>query len=155
MGWNLVDWANLLKFIENLNKRILVILLLVILMVSSFLLFSPYNYLDKIGLTEFRNNYKSWIGLAFLLSLVICLVICVVVIIERIIENKRIIHHLKKFIDSDKQTQYLNSRDEAVCDLTKKGIIEQLLSFGSVQNTPYNIKSWIFDYLKKHPKLLE
>ena len=63
-----MEWVS-----KILDYFTLPVLLLTIGIASGFVLLSPSNWVETLGLTTIRDTYRGWIGLAFILSLALVL----------------------------------------------------------------------------------
>lgn len=121
---------------------------LLLLIVSSFLLFVPIEFLSKLNLTKFNEEYGKYIGITFLFSFSFLSVALVTAIINwvrskkfKIKREKEIIEVLNNLDDHEKailreflltgsSTLQLPFDDPAVNGLHGKGIIYQVANIG-------------------------
>jgi hypothetical protein len=142
--------------------------------VLSLLGFAPEDALGALGLHDFRTEYRTGIGLLWILSLSGLVVTAgksafewikaEITFTRRIRRLQKRLHRLtlperailRKYIMQDTHTQYLSLRDGVAQGLVQKRIIyHPLNSFGDVSSLPHNIEPWAWEYLKKHPELLK
>ena len=155
-------------------------ILLGITIATGILLFSPSGFVDTLGMAEFRNSNRSWIGLAFLVSLSILLgqlAFYIAGVANSLREEKQEkerrkqslrqkqqqLHNLSAdekaylapFILDDESTQYFLIEDGVAGGLTAKGVIYRSSQVGSlVDGWAFNIQPWAKEYLAQNPELL-
>ncbi len=62
---------------------------------------------------------------------------------------------LRRYIDQNTRTQYLNIADGVVTGLVHEEILYRSTNIGHLSiGFAYNIQPWAFDYLRQHPELL-
>lgn len=62
---------------------------------------------------------------------------------------------LKRYLDQNTRTQYLNVADGVVTGLVHEEILYRSTNIGHLlTGFAYNIQPWAFDYLRQHPELL-
>lgn len=141
---------------------------------SGVLLFAPDNFLSRIGLIKLADNFRSWIGGAFLLSTVLLLtrVLRGVTAPLRawmrkklfIRRKSRYLHDLtpeekevlRGFIENDTKTRSLSMMDGNVTGLANHDVIYRSSSLGHMGGYfAYNIQPWAWEYLRENPELLE
>ena len=171
-AFNTLIHARFFKYIEwlKLKPRYL----FAILLISGILIFSPETWLLKLGLEEIVESYRGWIGGIFLISGILLLTNVLVYLSVPIqgtindwrsllVYSKKLItlssaekQILKKYIDKDTQSQQLGTMDGIAEGLVAKRILYRSSSLGTADAYfAYNIQPWAWDYLKKHPELLE
>ena len=165
---------NLIKFFKIETKYIVTIFCL-----TTFLLFAPELWINKIGIKTFINNYKSIIGIFFLTSIFLTVTrflgyfyrifiekrkiekfkISLEILIKELNQDEKFI--LKHFIEQKVCSLYLNSLDGCVSSLESKSIIYRTSNItfysggmGNSLSFPYSLDSDIENTLKKNPNLL-
>jgi hypothetical protein len=148
--------------------------LIVLGITAAMLLFGGEKFLNHIGVYQFAQDYRSWIGIIFLLSSAL-LVIAIPIKITKWIKQlwnkrkfyQRITQRLNGLTEDEKQilrfyigrqtkTNVLDFRDGIVQGLVSHGIIHQAASAGNlIEGFAYNISEFAWDYLHIHPELLE
>lgn len=143
-------------------------------LVSGALLFGPIRLIELLGLLGFRQSYRPWIGLTFLVSIAVVTVALFTPIwniIRRELRDNWLIRRqskyladltprerkiLRGYIQGDTRTQTFHIGDGAVRELESKLILRRAsnLGAGSGWGFAYNIQPWAWDYLKRHPELV-
>lgn len=160
--------------ILKLPLRYIVFLVIVLLIATSILLFSPEIFLTTLGLDQLVINYKMWIGLLFTVSLSIILLMVVFAVFlklnERINECRRqkLLRErlfklteeekeiLSYYIDNQTKSQNLSYTYGVVKSLERNLIIYRASTLSAYGDSfAYNIQPWAWDYLNKNPKLLK
>jgi transposase len=168
----MVDFSKLVDWIK-LSPRYL----LPIVLVTGFLLFASKDTLEIFGLAGLVSDYRSWLGLVFLLFaflLVSAAITSGLSLAYRWIKQKRKnaaflrrgrerLRHLsepekeilRRYIEGQTRTQYLAMSDGVVNGLVHEGILYRASTLSSfLDHFAYNIQPWAWDYLNDHPKLL-
>ncbi|TIL56727.1 MAG: hypothetical protein E5Y79_28395 [Mesorhizobium sp.] len=165
------DW---LSSLFSLTKEISSKVALPILIATSALLFLPDTYSQTLGLDQFRDAYRIWIGVIFLISgaaLITNLLwalgrfIRPTLLAWRYIRAKRANLRgltdsekaiLRVFIDEGKASIVADMNDGDINLLEHKKIIVRSSNM-SVRYTafPYVLQPWAREYLLKHRALLE
>ncbi len=159
----LIDWI-------KLTPRYL----LPLVIVCAALLFSPQSFVATLGLSYFRDHYRSWIGLAFLLSAALVASHLVIAAVEPIKSILRLqlalrparqrLHNLthdekvilRRYIENRSRTARFPPGNGLVRELEALQILQQASAVGDMVNGfPYNILPCAWDYLNKHKDLLE
>jgi hypothetical protein len=141
---------------------------------TSVLLFSPKSLLSDIGLESFVREYRSWVGLVWLLSIALLLSHVLTPFAKftrRWGWEKISIRHgrkhlqeltpsekeiLKRFIFGNTRSQYLNFQNGDVKLLEREHIIFMASNTGNlIRGFAYNIQPWAWDYLKQNLHLLK
>jgi len=142
--------------------------------VCGVLVFASPTALDALGLREFTENHRHWIGLAFLASTAVALVDGAKEV-ARWVRNRVAVTKLKKarlarlhsLTEEEKQilryyfakqtrTNSLRIQDGIVQGLVAAGIIHQSASLGTFHSGfSYNISEFAWEYLNKNPAILE
>ncbi len=140
---------------------------------SGFLLFADPSWVQQLGLSEVRQNYRTWIGATFLLS--VCLISAHGSVwlgywsitrwksrqvrgqgLERLrtltAEEK---HLLSRYISGQTRTQQLDATSGTVVDLESLNIISLASNAGdSIDGWSYIIQPWAWKHLNAHPEWL-
>jgi hypothetical protein len=141
---------------------------------STLLLYTPETWLNKVGLLEIKTNYKTWIGLVFVISFSFLISSGISLIIKKIkavINEKSVrqavidsLHsltpeekeYLAGYIVNQTQTQNFNIQDGVVTGLKNKYIIYRASNVGTMfgPGFAFNINTFAYNYLMKNPHLL-
>lgn len=142
--------------------------------VCGVLVFANQTALDGLGLREFTENNRHWIGLAFLASAAVALLDGAKEVAGWVrtqvatakLRQKRL-DRLHSLTEEEKQilryyfakqtrTNSLRIQDGIVQGLVAAGIIHQSASLGDLHSGfSYNISEFAWDYLNTNPKILE
>jgi hypothetical protein len=162
-----MDFSKLVDWIKLSPTYILAISLS-----SGILLFSNDRFLDTIGLAQIRNQFKTYIGLAFLISLSLLASHLIVTIyqythkkfinFENRHNRKNLLQNLTSqekeillpYILQDVSNQYLPMDDGVVGGLLAKGVIFQGAFIGEIDSWAFNIQPWAYQLLKEQRNLL-
>lgn len=142
--------------------------------ISGILLFSPKNIVNNLGVSLFIQKYRVWVGIAFLVSCGFWIADIGVVLLkkqksktklkakinQREEKVKSLTHEEKEilsyYIDNQTRTQLLPFDSGVVTELVYYNIIYRSSSIIDMNfELAYNIQPWAWDYLNKHPELLE
>lgn len=145
-------------------------------LVTGFLLFATTNMLDIFGLVPLVSQYRSYIGVIFLLSTGLLFTSWLIALYEWLKERldqfrcqnlrKERLHDLTDeerrilcgYIYGKTRTQYLNIlQDGVVNGLVNEQIIYRSSRFpipGSRGRVAFNIQLWAWKYLNQRPELL-
>ncbi len=165
---------NLIKLFKIETKYVVITFCL-----TAFLLFAPELWINIIGVKFFINNYKSIIGIFFLVSIFLIVIrfleyfhrifiekrkiekfkISLEILIKELNQDEKFI--LKHFIEQKVSSLDLNSLDGCVSSLESKSIIYRTSNItfysGGMGNSlyfPYSLDNDIETTLKKNPNLL-
>ncbi len=146
--------------------------LLPIFLSSGFLLFSPKQYLELLGLEGFINQYRPWIGLIFILSFAL-LVSHITIQVwswvnkkylsrKRLNASKNRLRNLtpdekkilQRYILKQTKTQSLDIRDGAVNGLVNENILYRSSNVGMMTIFDHNIQPWAWEFLNKNKDLI-
>lgn len=141
---------------------------------TGVVLFAPGQAIDRLGMTEFVADYRGWMGLAFLVSFAAWLSYGISHVSSAILfrlglwrsvragrEYLKVLSPpereiLRQFIQGDTKTVNLDlaSGDHHQLELNNviyrpRSVSQRLTYFD------YNIQPWAWDYLRKHPGLLD
>nr|WP_010130628.1 superinfection exclusion B family protein [Microbulbifer agarilyticus] len=148
---------------------------------TGIVLFSTSDLIDEIGLMDFREQNKAYIGACFILSLSILasqasskvFQIFKSIILKRkkrknkaqVLERRKrgLAHltpdekaYLAPYIFDQKTTQYFLLEDGVKGSLEAKAIIYRASNVGDmVDGWAYNIQPWAKDHLENNPQLLD
>jgi hypothetical protein len=136
-------------------------------------LFLPENITKTLGIVQFRDEHREYIGALFMISssLIAAQTAWALQNGARAlyrrgrIRKERIKHlhnltpgekrYLIPFVRADQNTQYFPIDDGIAGGLSAKEVIYQASSVGHLlRGIAYNIQPWAKEYLKKHPDLL-
>lgn len=142
--------------------------------ITGILLFSSENILNKLGVLAFVTDNRIWIGVIFLVTLAFWVTDFIIHIYKKISKSinikkkekvrKERLHNLTQdeksilsgYIDNNIRSQKLDSFDGTVRELEYYKIIYRASNVGrALEGFSYNIQPWAWDYLHKHPELLE
>ena len=144
-----------------------------ILLSTSALLFLPSEVLDKIGLKDFRDTQKTWIGLVFLGSTVFLSSYAAEEIwttskkayLERrqlkswqnqivdLSPPEKLV--LREYIENQETTRYFEISNGIVNGLVAKKILYCASNIGAYWTSfPFNMQPWAWKYLNEHTDIL-
>jgi len=148
--------------------------LLPIWIFTGIVVFAPKGVLSIFGLTDIVSSYRPYFGLAFLLSgALLASSACIAFYhwtrarrrerrvrryqhqrLNNLTEDEKEL--LRGFIHNQTRTQYLSMSDGRVGQLQTEKILFRASNLGQYMDFfAYNIQPWAWDYLNKHPELLE
>jgi hypothetical protein len=156
-SWLKVDWLKDLVYSPRA--------LSVVCIVGAMLLFFPSRYLDYFGLAAFRDEYRKWIGLAAVISLVLLLTQLSIHLwtkgqhirkssrleikrlqaLETLSRGEWFI--LQRCVDKGEQTIFLSVGDPHVNALRNKGLLLAARS-GHSWNWPFTIPDYVWNHLQ-------
>jgi hypothetical protein len=144
-----------------------------IALVSGILLYFPDAFLDGLGVLAFKKSHHQWIGITFLVSLVLFVIDRSLRFSEKIRDGNRkaeqITRQVKRLYcltEEEKQilrfyigkltrTNYLKMDDGVVQGLVSCGIIFRVAAIGNMRDGfAYNISDLSWDHLNENPGLL-
>ena len=150
--------------------------LLVLLIFTGLISFLPDNTINALGLTEIRNSYSKYFGLAFIFASASLLVAVVTgvrnVFLDNWLKEKARLYFYKKeahdlteeekeileiFINGKTRSASLSLQNGTVLGLEKRMFIIRVghLATGPFSlSFPFNIQPWAWKYLNKNPTLL-
>ena len=148
-----------------------------LLIFSSLLIFLPESTIQDIGLEALSEEYKVHIGLVFLFSIAFLVAYSLNalwrVFLCKWLHEKASLYFLKKeakdlteeektllksFIENRTRSMNLSMKDGVVLGLEKRRFIIRTGNFGTdalSMSFPFAIQPWAWEYLNKHPELLE
>jgi len=140
---------------------------------AGVLLFGPATLIAALGVTEFLASYRMWVGVVFLVALLIVLARFFERAGRRIARWWRTRRSLKRwkerlenlspaeatvlagYIHGKTRTLYFLPTDGVIGGLEAEHIIFRASNMGDMINGfAYNIQPWALKHLKKHPGLL-
>lgn len=150
--------------------------LLGILIFTSLFVFLPDGAITKIGLTEIKSKYGTYLGLAFFFSLSFLLAAAIYKVwniwIGPNLKELANLYYLKKdaknltdeekeilryFIENKTRSANLSLKNGVVLGLEQRKIIIRLGILGTdaiSMSFPFNIQPWAWEYFNKNPDLL-
>jgi len=160
---------SLLEFLR-LAPRYLVALAVI----TGFLLFNSEQMLNRLGVFEFAQKNRPWLGLTFIACTTLFGVSVLIDVFHWIRTwwrkrrfFQRIIHRLHRLTEDEKQilrfyfanqtrSNVLRIDDGVVQGLVNDGIIYRSASLGNMlEGFAHNINDIVWDYLHVHPHLLK
>ena len=167
-----MDWKDLLSSLKELVSN--PVLYLTAMLVSGCLIFFPVNWLKLIQVDGLATRYSEWIGLIFLVSLVVVVIRLGSWIGKNILKRNRIMKTLKireksllTLYPKEKSIvikMYLSS-DRSACLLfndCSTAILYRLQIIGSASNIKdlyngddYFLQPWVCQYLDTHPEYMD
>lgn len=146
---------------------------IVLLLISSTLLFGSEELIKRLGLLDIRDAAKPWLGTMWLLSISITSINSIISTfkwIKKKIESRINLKRLQKrlhnltheekeflygYIANNTRTQSAHCNDGMINGLVAETIIYRSSTLSHYRTTfPYNIHSWAWEYLQEHPHLL-
>lgn len=144
--------------------------LVAIIMVLGLILFLPVEYAKTLAIDGFRQEYRVFLGPAFLLVLGFCvarLFITVVAKHQQRAARKELEQSLHKltpeekgylvpYIESQRNTLYAGADDGVMSGLEIRRITYRASNISRLMaGYPYNLEPWARDYLTRNPHLLD
>jgi hypothetical protein len=145
-----------------------------LLIIAGLVLWGPSWFVSGLGLGQFIDTYRMYLGVVFLLFLAATLPTPIQWVSTKAWEKLQEIRHrklrqarlhdlssdekevLRYYIDQDKRTQILDYTDGIAPGLEHAKIIYRATNMSQAYTDfAYNIQSWALDYLRKHPEVLE
>ena len=142
--------------------------LIPISLVSGLLIFANEKLLNTFGLSSLVNNTRPWIAIIFLISTALIASNFIVwlggIITKKISQIRKKNIYIKKlhklspdekkillsYLLQNTRTQTFPFNDGRLAELIYYQIIFESSSIGNIDNWPYNIQPWAWDYLLKH-----
>ncbi len=139
---------------------------------SGFGLFAPHHLLESLGLTFWREEGKFYSGTAFLLSASVASCAYGAILVQWLTKQYHMLSSqwaaqrrlksltpkeqelLSGYLKENTRTQELRIEDGIVAGLAHANIIYAAVSQADRYAFPFNIRPWIWDYLKKNPHLV-
>ncbi|MCW5879049.1 MAG: superinfection exclusion B family protein [Anaerolineales bacterium] len=151
--------------IESITIRI------VLASFTTILLFTPHELIERVGLLDFRNENIELLGIVFLLSSIWLTIdissrfIVMPIKSHKALKRRQQYLHgltpeeatiLASYIRGNTRTLYLNMSSGVVNGLVHQKVIYSASSTGTMPtHWAYNIQPWAWDYLQKHPEILQ
>ncbi|MCW9011045.1 superinfection exclusion B family protein [Marinobacter sp.] len=148
-----------------------------LLIFSSLLIFLPESTIQDVGLEALSKEYKVHIGLVFLFSIAFLVAYSLnaiwSVFLGTWLREKASLYFLKKeandlteeekellkgFVENRTRSMNLSMKNGVVLGLEKRQFIIRTGNLGTdalSMSFPYAIQPWAWEYLNKHPELLE
>ena len=142
--------------------------------VVALMLWGPDWFIDGLGLEKFIDEYRGFIGVAFLFFLVAALTNTLHRLVQHALKKRqkrklrvdaeRRLHDLtdeeknvlRGYIHKGSRTQYLWVSDGVALGLVSACVISQAPEGSTTsRRRAHNIQQWAWDYLREHPELLE
>jgi len=149
--------AEFIKWVKDSNRPASVLLI-----VSGAMLLLPTSWLAWLGMTTWVQNYKPWVVLLFSCSLVWLATYPFVVWQGRYKIRQRLDnlgkderYLLSLFVRSDSAVHCVSHRDSpSATPLIREKILFDTGNCDGGRNPYIAIDSWVFQYLKKHKKVV-
>lgn len=156
----------ILEFINKIASN--PILYFAIALASGFLLIANSQILFFLGYDTIINQIRLYIGSVFVVSIAIIIIKTISIIfpwvknkVNSYLIKKRGFNRLHKLTPEEKEiflgyilentrTQFFSSMDGVVIGLKNEGFINQAINASNLKGIPYNIYSWVWDYLIKN-----
>ncbi len=147
--------------------------LLAVVVASGALVFAPEAVITKLGMAHFVADYRSWLGLALVVSCAYLLAHALVFVAKQLrgrYEGRAIrraqLDYLKTLAPDEKArlVPYINEQrssvvyqitDGVVRGLVAKGILFQSSNVGHGTGFSFNIQPWVRTEIEKDPSLLD
>lgn len=147
--------------------------LLAVAVASGALIFAPPSLITKLSMDRLVADYRSWLGLAFVLSCAYLFSHAVVFVAKQVHDRfetnairKAQIGHLKDLAPDEKTrlAPYIKRQmssvtyeltDGVVRGLVAKGILYRSSNVGRGTAFPFNIQPWARQEIERNPHLLE
>lgn len=151
-------------------RKIPAAFLVAIVSVLGLMLFLPEDYAETLAVDGFRNEYRVFLGPAFLLALSFCAARIFNFFMQgyqqkRALEKRQKALHcltpqekgyLIPYIEGQQNTVNVGMDDGVMGGLRSKGITYLAANVGDALNGfAFNLKPWARKYLEKNPKLLD
>lgn len=159
-------WTAIVEYFRKVPAAFLV----AVLVTLGLVLFVPDKYAQILAIDTFRNQYRIFLGPAFLLVLAFITARLYTHLAARHAERKALkereetLHnltpeekgYLSKFIHEEMNSIYVGMDDGVMAGLRKKGITYLAAQMGSLlEGFAFNLQPWARDYLQNNPHLLE
>ena len=151
-------------------RKIPAAFLVAIVSVLGFILFLSEEYAKTLAVDGFRNEYRVFLGPAFLLTLAFC----AARVFNFFMQGHRQRQALKKrqealhsltpeekgylipYIEKQQNSVYVGMDDGVMAGLRSKGITYLAANMGDLLNgIAFNLQPWAREYLEKNPHLLD
>ena len=132
-------------------RKIPAAFLVAIVTVLGLMLFLPEEYAQIVAVDGFRNEYRVYLGPAFLLTLSFCAARVFIFIMQGQAQRKAL-----KRKQKDLQKLYVGMEDGVMSGLRAKGITYLAANTGDVLNGfAFNLQPWAREYLESNSHLLD
>lgn len=144
--------------------------LVAIISVLGLILFLPEGYSKTLAVDGFRNEYRVFLGPAFLLTLSFCAARLFHFLMQgyrqrqTLKKRQAVLHNLTPeekgyliaYIEEQQNTVYVGMDDGVMAGLRAKGITYLAASMGDMRNGfAFNLQPWAREYLDKNPNFLD
>ncbi len=159
-------WTDLLKFIDI--RKVPAQVWLAVALASGVVLFAPSALADAMGLQALRGAHRVYLGAGLILAVAMLLSRLLafagqeiqVHLLRR--RDAQQLHYLapdqkallKRYIDEDVSTLYLEFTDAVAEGLESLGLIHRCSRFDMATGLGFMIRPWLLVRLKKRPELL-
>ena len=164
-----MDFAKLIDWLKLPTQYFFVVLLFCGL-VLGFLMIAPEDVLKALGLRDFRTEYRTWLGLGLIFAAATLLIRggnSILQLVKRWLTLRRMkgrLHNLTpeerailvRYLMEQSRTQRLPADDGVVRGLVTAGVIDRSSGINVwFYDADHNLQSWAWDYINKHPGLVE
>jgi len=161
------EWlAALLKFIPKAYETTMAVATAIVMRVA---LFMPDRYVGTAGLGDLRRAWLPWLAGAWLLFVIAALALILGGMVPwfvRIRERNASIKALQQlppdqravlrgYVEHGTGSQHFETWSGEIDSLVKAEILYPVLGDQRAGGHVFNIELWMYDYLKKHPRLLD
>ncbi|MCA0973108.1 superinfection exclusion B family protein [Halomonas denitrificans] len=144
--------------------------LVAIVTVLGLILFLPEEYAKIVAVDGFRNEYRVYLGPAFLLTLSFCVARVFIFIMQGQAQRKALKARLQSlrnltpeekgylvpYIEGQQNSVYVGMEDGVMSGLRAKGITYLAANMGDMLNGfAFNLQPWAREYLESNPHLLD
>ncbi|WP_417536780.1 super-infection exclusion protein B [Methylophaga sp.] len=144
--------------------------LVAIVTVLGLILFLPENYAKVVAVDGFRNEYRVYLGPAFLLTLSFCVARVFIFVMhgqalrKALKKKQQSLHkltpeekgYLIPFIQGQQNSVYVGMEDGVMSGLRAKGITYLAANMGDMlRGFAFNLQPWAREYLESNPHLLD
>jgi hypothetical protein len=151
-------------------RKIPAAFLVAIVSVLGLILFLPDEYAKTVAVDGFRNEYRVFLGPAFLLTLSFCAARIFNFFMlgyrqKQVLKKRQEALHnltpeekgyLTPYIEGQQNTVNVGMDDGVMAGLCSKGIVYLAANMGDLINGfAFNLQPWAREYLEKNPQLLD
>ena len=151
-------------------RKIPAAFLVAIVTVLFLILFLPEKYASTVAVDGFRNEYRVYLGPAFLISIFLSAARIFMFFMQGHVQRKalkkkqELLHrltpeekgYLVPYIEGQRNSVYVGIDDGIMSGLKTKGITYLAASMGSVlDGIAFNLQPWAREYLENNPHLLD
>ncbi len=148
--------------------------LFVVVFVTGALLFAPTSWIERISLQDFANDYRQWLGFAFLISATLCGVALALGVWKAILEcyfyisiRAGVLRRLRVLTEDEKQIlrYYIVNNTRANMLKIEDGVVQGLVADhiiylasrrgNVVEGFAHNISETVWKHLHANPALLQ